>query len=151
MTWWGLRSGMISPAPTSKIDPKLARGVLVGTGPALVKISFPNTSYELHLVTEGAIPTEPGKRILGVIRAQARRIDVVRTGGRYVEPLAGRPRRVQGTVIAVDAAANVVVVDAGMPVHVTPTDKRQKAADFEPGVMVSFDVLEGVGFAPAAG
>ena len=142
---------MISPAPTSKIDPKLARGVLVESNPSLVKVSFPNTSYELHLVPKGAVSTPAGKRIVGVLSGEARRIDVVTTGGRYVEPVMGRPRRVQGTVIAVEPGQNVVVVDAGMPIHLTPTDPRQKAADFQPGQLVSLDVLEGVGFAPAAG
>ncbi len=142
---------MIFPAPTSKIDPRLARGVLQETTPKVIKVTFPNTNYELHLVPDGAVQTPVGKRIVGVIKAQARRIDVVKTGGRYVEPLVGHPRRVQGMVVAVDGAANTVVVDAGMPVHCTPTDPRQKATDFEPGQFVSFDVLEGVSFAPAGG
>ena len=43
--------------------------------------------------------------------AEAKRIDVVTTGGRYVEPVYGRPRRVQGTVIAIEDGA--VVVNAG--------------------------------------
>ena len=142
---------MISPAPTSKIDPRLARGVLTGVTPSVVKIPFHNTSYELHLIPAAGISTEPGKRIVGVLSGQARRIDVVKTGGRYVEPLVGRPRRVQGSVVGVDPVANVVVVDAGMPIHCTPTDPRQRAADFAPGQFVSFDVLEGVSFEPAAG
>lgn len=141
---------MIHPAPTGRIDPKIARGVLVSAGPSVVKVSFPNTNYELHLVPQGPVSTEPGKRILGVISAQARRIDTVRTGGRYVEPVIGRPRRVQGSVVAVLPESGVVVVDAGMPIHVTPTDPRQKAADFQPGQFVSFDVLEGASLAPHA-
>ena len=134
---------MIHPAPTGRIDPKTARGVLISAGPTVAKVSFPNTNYELHLVPQGAIHTEPGRRILGIISAQARRIDTVQTGGRYVEPVMGRPRRVQGSILAVLAGSNTLVVDAGMPVHVTPTDTRQKAADFQPGEFVSFDVLEG--------
>lgn len=141
---------MIHPAPTTRIDPKIARGVLVIAGPSVVKVAFPNTNYELHLVPQGAITTQPGKRILGAISAQARRIDVVQTGGRYVEPVIGRPRRVQGSVIAVLPESNTIVVDAGMPIHITPTDPRQKAADFQPGQFVAFDVLEGTSFTPQA-
>ena len=66
---------MIHPAPTGRIDPTIARGVLISAGPSVVKVSFPNTSYELHLVPQGVVTAEPGKRILGVIGAQARRID----------------------------------------------------------------------------
>jgi hypothetical protein len=143
---------MIVPAPTSKIDPAVARGVLeeivpeTATAPACVVISFPNTSYRTHLRPTAPVTTEPGKRILGVIRAKARRIDKVATGGRYLEPVYGRPRRVQGSVVAV--AGDAVVVDASVPVHAVPTDPRQKAADFQPGDFVSFDALDGATFTP---
>lgn len=141
---------MISPAPTSKIEPTMARGTLVenvsatATKAAIVKIAFPNTSYELHLLPTSPVLTEPGKRIVGTIRARCRRIDVVGTGGRYVEPVMGRPRRVQGSVVAVTHDA--VVVDAGMPIHCVPTESGQKPGDFAAGQLVSFDVLEGATF-----
>jgi len=61
-----------------------------------------------------------------------------------VEPVAGRPRRVQGMVVGIDG--DRVVVDAGMPIHCRPTDARQKAADFQPGDFVSFDVHRGATF-----
>ncbi len=146
---------MITPSPTSKIDPALARGTLAeivaatATKPEFVKIAFPNTSYEMHLLPTGPISTPVGKRILGTIRAKARRVDTVETGGRYVEPVYGHPRRVQGTVIAADAASNSILVDASIPIHCTLTDARQKAADFQPGQFVSFDVLDGTTFTPS--
>lgn len=144
---------MITPSPTSKIDPKLARGTLTelvaatATKPAYVKFAVPNTSYEIHLLPQGQLTAQPGKRLIGTIRAQARRIDVVETGGRYVEPVFGRPRRVQGTVTAIESGA--VVVDAGVPIHCTPTDSRQSAAQFQVGQLVSFDVLDGATFTQA--
>jgi len=143
---------MIHPAPTTKIDPRLARGTFLGavaataTKPASVKHAFPNTRYEMHLLPESGVATEPGKRIIGTIHAQARRIDRVETGGRYVEPVFGRPRRVQGRVVAVETESNEVVVHAGVPIHCRPTDPRQKATDFAEGDFVSFDVLEGATF-----
>lgn len=141
---------MITPAPTTKIDPSLARGTLTevvaatATKPGFIKVSFPNTSYELHLIPSAAPRTPTGKKIHGLIRAKARRMDTVQTGGRYVEPVFGRPRRVQGTVLSV--SGNEVLVNAGVPIHVTPTDPRQKAADFEPGQFISFDVMDGATF-----
>jgi len=146
---------MITPSPTSRIDPSTARGTLVeiveatATKLGFIKITFPNTSYEMHLIPTSPITAEPGKRIIGTIRAQCRRIDVVGTGGRYIEPVYGRPRRVQGSVVAIDAANNAVVVDATVPIHCTPMDPRQKAADFQPGQFVSFDVLDGARFSPS--
>jgi hypothetical protein len=144
---------MIYPAPTSKIDPTLARGTLeeivgpTATQTGHIVVSVPNTSYRLHLLPSTPITAELGKRIIGTIRAKARRIDSVQTGGRYVEPVFGRPRRIQGSVISISGDA--VVVDATMPIHVTPTDPRQKATDFTPGQFVSFDALDGATFAQA--
>ncbi len=141
---------MIHPAPTTKIDPKLARGVFEGhlpetaTKPAAVKLRFSNTNYELHLRPVGEVKAEEGKRIIGTIRARARRMDKVGTGGRYVEPVTGRPRRVQGMVVAIEGDA--VVVHAGVPIHCTPTAPGQKASDFEIADFLSFDVLEGATF-----
>ncbi|MFM9994181.1 MAG: hypothetical protein ACKVU4_00100 [Phycisphaerales bacterium] len=145
---------MITPAPTSKIGPKLARGVLAevvaptATKPGYIRMTFLNTNYELHLLATGPIHTPVGKRLIGTIHAKAKRIDTVDTGGRYVEPVYGRPRRVQGTVVAVEGGE--VVVDAGMPIHCTPTDARQQASGFAPGDFVSFDVLDGAEFRPTA-
>jgi hypothetical protein len=144
---------MITPAPTTRIDPSQARGELLeivaptATRAGYIKLAFPNTSYQMHLIPAGAITAQVGKRILGTIRAKARRIDTVGTGGRYVEPVYGHPRRVQGSVIAIDGGA--VVVDATVPIHCTPTDARQKASDFQPGQFVSFDVLDGATFTQA--
>jgi hypothetical protein len=149
---------MLYPAPTSKIDPSLARGILeqivepTATRPGYIIVSFPNTSYQMHLIPAGPITAETGKRIIGTIAAQSRRIDVVQTGGRYVEPVYGRPRRVQGSIIAVNqvgAGAGTIVVDATVPIHITPTDPRQQAAGFEVGQFVSFDVLDGAAFTQA--
>ncbi|MEN1706385.1 MAG: hypothetical protein AAGJ54_12845 [Planctomycetota bacterium] len=146
---------MIDPSPTNVIDSKLARGVLEAvheasaTKPAFIVVSFANTSYRSHFEIDdpGVVRAAVGKRIVGTIRAEAKRIDVVTTGGRYIEPVYGRPRRVQGTVIAIEDGA--VVVNAGMPIHCTPTDDRQNAGDFEAGQFVSFDVLRGARFEEA--
>jgi hypothetical protein len=141
---------MITPSPTTKIDPSLARGTLTeiiaatATKPGYIKVSFPNTSYELHLIPVAPPRAGAGKKIMGLIRAKARRIDTVETGGRYVEPVFGRPRRVQGTVLSVSGEG--VLVNAGVPIHITPTDPRQKASDFQPGQFISFDVMDGASF-----
>lgn len=147
---------MITPAPTTKIDPKLCRGVFEGTAPAAhsvgepsaeyIVISIPDTSYQLHLIPTSPVTTKKGDRIIGTIRLSARRIDVVQTGGRYVEPVFGRPRRVQGTVIAIERDA--IVVQAGVPIWVQPTDPRQSPDGFAVGQFVSFDALEGGTFTP---
>jgi len=109
-----------------------------------IVFGVPNTSYQMHLVPTSPISVAVGKRLIGTIRVQARRIDVVGTGGQFVEPVFGRPRRVQGTVVRVEGGA--VVVDAGVPIHALPMDARQKAEQFEVGQMVSFDAVAGATF-----
>lgn len=149
---------MIHPAPTSKIDPTFARGTLeevvpaTATRPAHVVLSFPNTSYQTHLiptVDAGSLAERAGKRAIGIIALKARRVDVVESGGKYLEPVYGRPRRVQGTVVATDPTTNTIVVDAAVPVHCALTDSRQSATDFAVGDFVSFDALDGATFTPA--
>ncbi len=130
----------------------MARGVFEGavpataTKPAMVTLTFLNTNYEMHLAPSGPIATPRGKRIIGFIRAKARRVDVVDTGGRYVEPVIGRPRRVQGSIIAINDGRRSIVVDAGVPIECELMDERQKASDFSVGQFVSFDVMEGATF-----
>ncbi len=143
---------MITPAPTTKIDSKLARGVLAATADATatrsatITLAILNTSYEIQLVPAAAVQGTVGKRIIGIIRADAKRLDTVKTGGRFIEPVYGRPRRVQGSVVGVDTAANAVIVDATVPIHCRLTDQRQKAADFQLGQFVSCDVMDGARF-----
>lgn len=147
---------MITPTPTTKIARDLARGVLAAvvdptaTKPGYIRFEVPDTSYDLHLRPAGEIRSPVGKRLVGKIHVEGRRMDVVETGGRYIEPVAGRPRRVQGTVIGRDDAANAIVINAGVPVICKLTDARQKAGDFEVGQMVSGDVLDGATFTPGA-
>lgn len=147
---------MITPSPTTRISPDLARGILnavvdaTATKPAYIKLAVPDTSYDLHLLPTSPIHTAVGKRLVGRINAQARRIDVVTTGGRYVEPVAGRPRRVQGMIIATDAANNTITIHAGVPITCKLTDSRQLASQFEAGQFVSGDVLDGATFTPEA-
>jgi len=147
---------MLQPAPTSKIDPALARGTLFEHHPETptqqerVVLTFANTNYQIHLRPTDAITTEVGKRAIGTIHAKARRVDVVTTGGRYVEPVYGRPRRVQGTVLATDTAQNEILVHAGFPIHCALTAPNQKAEQFHEGDFVSFDVMDGATFTPAS-
>lgn len=133
-------------APTTT-PTTITRAVLAEKGAGYVVLTIPGTDYKLRLETSGTIGNPVGKRVLGVIRAQARRIDAVHTGGRYFEPLYGRPRRVQGTVESTDANADTVSVRVHESVvFVCKTDERQRASAFMPGELVSMDVEPGARF-----
>ncbi|HMN41366.1 MAG TPA: hypothetical protein PKE29_11010 [Phycisphaerales bacterium] len=144
---------MIHPAPTTRIDSALARGTLApgSPGPGRIIMEFPNTNYQMHLVAGENVPSIVGERLIGTIRVESRRIDAVNTGGKYVEPVYGRPRRVQGRVVSWDDTSRTLVVDAGMPIHLQMLDDRQNPSDFGAGTLVSCDVLDGASFTPAPG
>lgn len=156
------------PTTADAVNLAVARGVLQeiipasATKPATIVFHVPTSSYQLHLrptVDVTGLAGKVGKKIAGVITVQARRVDRTRAGGgRFVEPVFGRPRRVQGSVLAVDAGANTVTVNAGggaavdslgLPIVLVLTDARQKPADFVVGELVGCDVLDGATFQPA--
>jgi hypothetical protein len=132
-------------APTAA-DPSLFTGRLEQAGDGRIVLAIPHTDYRLHLETDSPPPVEPGKPLRGRILADAKRVDRVRTGGRYIEPLMGRPRRLQGTVKAADPAANTITVHCGCPFVCELTDDRQRADQFEAGQLVSFDIERGARF-----
>ncbi|MCX5661931.1 MAG: hypothetical protein NTW19_19810 [Planctomycetota bacterium] len=128
-------------------------GLLLEKGQDSVVVQLPGTDYKLHLAVDaGALAKLPapntGVRVAGRITARAKRVDIVRAGGRFVDPVIGRPRRIQGCVAAVDAHANTITVSSGIPAVVTLT-MNQRAESFPLGALVAFDVERGARFEPA--
>ena len=114
-----------------------------------VVLSIPGSSYRLKLALNGsssAISTPVGKRIKGTIEARALRVHPARAGGKFVEPVWGEPRIVQGTVKGREH--NRLLVDVSVPMWVT-LDERQNPAEFPDGQMVNFYVESGTTFTPA--
>jgi hypothetical protein len=151
----------MSATATTQQASGVARGILydasgaTATRPACLVFHIPGSQYQIHLRQEGPLSAQVGKRISGVINASARRVDVTVQGGRFIEPVIGRPRRIQGVVIAQDAPAGTITVDCGgsaavdgpgLPVVCKLTDPRQKADQFAIGTLVGFDVLDGATF-----
>lgn len=126
----------------------VAIGRLVETSAEGIVLAVPETDYRLHLTTAKPLEADLRDKVRGTIHAAARRVDVVPSGGRYVEPVFGRPRRVQGRILAGDPAAGTLTVHAGVPVIARLTDPRQKVGDFSIGQLVSFDVERGARFEP---
>ncbi|MBX9736420.1 MAG: hypothetical protein K2X32_05790 [Phycisphaerales bacterium] len=145
-------------------DPSIARGILreivpaSATKPGYIVFALNNSNYALHLRVPGgeeSLRERLGKRLIGTIRCEARRVDECSTGGRFVEPVVGRPRKVQGAVLGHVAGENALVLSAagasmvdsvGLPVIVKLTDARQKAAQFAIGTLVTMDVMDGATF-----
>lgn len=143
------------PEQNSSGKPSFCRGVSDGMlaatpkHPAYVVFTVPGTLYKLHLVPEPGQSASKGAKLVGTISCDARRVDRVAGGGRFVEPLVGRPRRVQGTIIAIDAASNRLVLDCGggtvpgfeqsLVMTARLTDERNRASEYHAGELVCFD------------
>ena len=127
------------------------RGKLAETGNEQIIVTIPNSDYRLHLVPNGEITPSPTGHVVGVIEAKARRIDIVETGGRFVDPTYGRPRNLQGRVASVNTESNVIAVTCGPGVvfNITPTAPGQSAKQFAEGVLVRFAIDRGATFTQA--
>lgn len=112
-----------------------------------IVLRIPETDYRLHLLVDSPLEARPGERVTGTVHCQAKRVDVVPSGGRFIEPVFGRPRRIQGRVVGGDVRANTLHVHAGAPVVATLMPAQQ-ASDFKIGQMVCFDVEAGARFEP---
>lgn len=97
-----------------------ARGKVIGTRGDKIIFNPTNTNYELYL-DGGASAAPTNVPVKAMIRAAARRLWTVPSGGNFIAPIFGPPRTVQGRVQLVDG--NQLVVHAGMPIVVTlPTE-----------------------------
>lgn len=137
-------------SPISPDSPAVARVRLLGREADKVVLGIAGTNYQLHLGLEGNLTIEVGKRARGVIRTHVWKLDFVSAGGAFVEPVYGRPRRVQGTVEAPLGQGNAIIVDvAGCPI-VGMLPERWQADDIKPGTRVGLDVYDSSVFQPIA-
>jgi len=124
-----------------------ARGFVTEHDDERMVLTLPDSDYQIHLLTP--TPVQPGNmgRIAGVIHAKAKRVDKTKggRGGRYFEPVYGRPRRVQGRIVSVDAGANTITVNAACAIT-CELSGGQKTNEFAVGEFVTFDVEAGSTF-----
>ena len=109
----------------------------------IVTLRVPGSNYRNSFAIHGEAGRElvAGSRVRGVIHAPAWKVDRVELGGNYVEPLFGRPRRMQGTIIAVNTAGNELTVQVGYEATVRLGEKY-RAAEFHVGERVGWDNIE---------
>lgn len=137
----------MSETATTGLDRSVVEGILREVNEGRITLFIPGTDYMLHLAVDEGFDAPVGSKIRGRVRATARRIDVISAGGRYIEPVEGRPRRIQGRVISVDEVNDTLTVRAAIPI-VCRTNDLQKAGMFQVDQMVSFDVEPGARFEP---
>ncbi len=133
---------MSEPATSTTIN----EGVLRAVSAEEITLAKSGTDYALDLLPVEAITKSAGDKIHGEIRVHSARIDVIETGGKYIEPVEGPPRRVAGRIIEIDTRANLVVVNAGPFVVVCTPNEHQKARQFQIDQLVTMGVKPGATF-----
>src|ERR1700744_3798602 len=118
----------------------MAKFIVDAVTDGTITLRVPGANYRNTFLIKGASAESlvVGHRIDGTIHAPAWKADHVDLGGNYVEPLFGRPRRMQGTILASNPATNELTVQVGYEVTVK-LPERYKAADFLPGQRVGWD------------
>ena len=112
-----------------------------------VTLKAPGQNYRNTFTYTGESLT-PGSRIGGTIACRAYKAEAVSDGGNYVEPLFGRPRRMQGRVIELHLGENALTVEVGYPVRVK-LPAHQGAAAFAVGSRIGWDNVGMPTFSPA--
>ena len=132
-----------SESPLGSLDLATLRLETVADG--IAEFTVPGTQYRLHLAVDADLEAQAGRRIRGRVRGRALRMHRASAGGNFIEPLQGRPRIVQGIVLAVDPAANEVVLDLVVPVRIA-MHADQNAGTFSTGDVVNFYMESGTRF-----
>ena len=120
-----------------------------GGRPGLVVLGLPGTDYRLHLAAETIPEPDAFGQVTGRIHLSTRRVDIVGTGGRFIEPVYGRPARIQGTVLETDTDRHTLTVLCVVP-FICRIEDRQRPDEFKRGQLVGFGVYPGARFEPAA-
>ena len=123
----------------------------------LVVLGVHGTDYLIELtptVTSGEFPaprSSRNRRIRGTVAGRALKMHRAEAGGRFIEPVHGRPRIVQGTVYEVDAPNGRLLMDVVVPMWITldTATTGQSASEFSPGDLLNFYLEPGTTFTPA--
>lgn len=115
----------------------------------LVTFRPTGTNYELHLVCprySGPVNTP----MTGVIRAKARKIYTVLSGGLFITPIFGQPRIIQGRIRALDEKSMVLHAGGNIVVEFPQDDSAFDLVNgpLSVGTMANVVVFPGATFEP---
>ena len=120
-------------------------GTVLGHRVGFLTLGLVNTDYQLELVVDEQLAFSVGSRVTGQITGKAKRVDVLNAGGKYIDPVYGRPRRLQGKIVAVSKEDNTITVYGGCP-FVCALMAPQQAKDYKVGQIVGFALERGAKF-----
>ncbi|HMN97365.1 MAG TPA: hypothetical protein PKC43_12905 [Phycisphaerales bacterium] len=127
------------------------RATVVEADEGRVVIAVPGTEYRLWLRPISPLPAiraRLGRRIAGRVAGRALRLHPAAAGGRFIEPIDGVPRIVQGAVLAVDGSRRSVLLDVGIPIRLELL-VDQPLESFAPGSLWNCYIESGATFAAA--
>ena len=131
--------------PDSLAERAVARCIVRAVNGDTVRLALPGTDYELHLRLAAPLTVAAGQRVTGTIEAKALRIHPARAGGQFIEPIAGEPRIVAGTVLLSDPERRRVLIDCAVPMWLD-AGEGQDFSVIEEGGLVNCHVQSGVEF-----
>lgn len=100
-----------------------ARGKVIENKGTTVVFAPAGTTYQLHLIAAGGSYDGPvNVPVHAVLRATARKLWTVPSGGNFVEPIYGRPRVIQGRVRYLDERTMVVLAGAAVAITLPAED-----------------------------
>jgi hypothetical protein len=126
----------------------LARGKVVEAKNLLVVFQPSDTNYQLHLQSARPYTGPIGQLIDARLRAKARKVYTVPSGGGFISPIFGSPRTLQGRALHVEDRQ--IVIRAGVPIAVD-LPQPESAIDLddgpiEVGAMINVAALPGMTF-----
>lgn len=134
--------------PASTADPTVIRVRVLEQHPAAddrparAILALPDSDYQLQLALDQPLEPDAMGQVTGRVVVRAEKVASVSTGGRFIEPVFGPPRRFQGMVIESNATDNLLTLRAGggCPVKAALTHPGQNASQFPVGAMVAFNI-----------
>ncbi len=123
----------------------VVKGKILAVEEGMITLGLVNTDYQLRLMVGADFDVAVGTRVAGVVSANAKRVDKIGAGGKYIDPVYGRPRRLQGKVVAVSREDNTITVNGGCAI-VCRLMESQKAKDYAMGEIVGFALERGAEF-----
>lgn len=115
-----------------------------------IVVGILETSYRLHLLVDSPVQAEVGKRIRGTIRATAWKIDNTNRGGIYIEPIFGRPRRIQGRLVQIDTTHRRIVLSISGCLIECDLPDRFDPERYELGQLLAIELARGATFTEVA-
>jgi hypothetical protein len=124
------------------------RGQVLKSEDGLVVFQPAGTNYQLHLAASARYSGPIDAPVKALVRAQARKVYTVPSGGAFIAPIVGPPRTIQGRVERLDGTSMIVQAGARVVVALPagPDGIDLNVGPITVGKMVNVTALPGASF-----